>query len=172
VSRRAEQGPGRTGPPKGVLVNATPPTQAADEEATSVAEAMVTRFVASWNAADGVGYGEGYWPDAELVDPSGQVWTGRSAIAGMHVDLWAGNFKGSRISGRIRRIQRLGPDFLIVDVDLELANIQGLPPGGLADDAGVIRTHLKHILTKRDGVWRILSAQNTFIARSEPSATA
>jgi hypothetical protein len=83
----------------------------------------------------------------------------------MHVDLWCGNIKGSRIAGRIRRIQRLSADFLIVDVDLDLANIQALPPGGLADEAGVIRSHLKHILAKRDGTWRILSAQNTFITR-------
>jgi hypothetical protein len=81
------------------------------------------------------------------------------------VDLWSGIFKGSQIGGKIRRIQRLSSDFLIVDVDLDLASIQALPPGGLADEAGVIRTHLKHILAKRDGIWRILAAQNTFITR-------
>jgi uncharacterized protein (TIGR02246 family) len=165
-----EQTHGRTSWIRRVSLNATPASQAPDDEATATADAMVKRFVDSWNAADGVAYGEGYWPDAELVDPSGQVWPGRSAIAQMHVDLWAGNFTGSRITGKTRRIQRLSPDFLIVDVDLELSNIQGLPPGGLADDAGVVRTHLKHILEKRDGVWRILSAQNTFLARHPPSA--
>ena len=28
----------------------------------------------------------------------------------------------------------------------------------------VIKTHLKHILEKRNGQWKVLSAQNTFIA--------
>ena|SRR5579859_6373176 len=126
---------------------------------------MLTRFVDSWNAADGLAYGEGYWDDAELVDPSGQISSGRHAIAQGHVDGWSGPLKGSRVAGRIRRIQRLGPDFLIVDLDMALAIIQDYPSAGIADDAGVIRTHLKHVLAKRDGVWRILSAQNTFITR-------
>jgi hypothetical protein len=39
------------------------------------------------------------WDEAELVDPSGQIWSGRAAIAQMHVDLWSGIFKGSRIAG-------------------------------------------------------------------------
>jgi uncharacterized protein (TIGR02246 family) len=134
-----------------------------DEEALAAAEAMVTRFVESWNAEDGRAYGDGYWDDAELVDPSGRVWSGREAIVQTHLDLWSGVFHGSRISGTTRRIQRLGPDVLIVDVDLDLTNIQKLPPGA-PDDEGVLRNHLKHILTRRDGLWRILSAQNTFIA--------
>lgn len=126
---------------------------------------MLTRFVDSWNAADGLAYGEGYWDDAELVAPSGQISSGRQAIAQVHVDGWSGPLKGSRVAGRIRRIQRLGPDFLIVDLDMELSIIGAYPSDGIADDAGVIRTHLKHILAKRDGGWRILSAQNTFITR-------
>jgi uncharacterized protein (TIGR02246 family) len=126
---------------------------------------MLTRFVDSWNAADGLAYGEGYWDNAELVAPSGQISSGRRAIAQGHVDGWSGPLKGSRVAGRIRRIQRLGPDFLIVDLDMALTIVQDYPSAGIADDAGVIRTHLKHVLAKRDGVWRILSAQNTFITR-------
>ena len=40
-------------------------------DASVAAQAMVARFVDSWNKADGAAYGENYWPDAELVDPSG-----------------------------------------------------------------------------------------------------
>lgn len=126
------------------------------------AEAMVTRFVDSWNHADGAAYGEGYWPDAELVDPTGRVWTGRGAVAQMHVDLWAGPFKGSHVTAAVRSICRLGANYLLVDLDLALHGALGAPPGAVVDAQGAIRTHLKHILEKRGGVWRILSAQNTF----------
>jgi hypothetical protein len=34
---------------------------------------MVQRFSDPWNRADGVSYGENYWPEAELVDPSGMI---------------------------------------------------------------------------------------------------
>jgi len=133
-----------------------------DNEWVAVA-AMLARFVESWNQADGAAYGESYWSDAELVDPSGQVWTGRAAIAQMHVDLWGNIFKGSRIGATVRGRRRLGPDVLLVDLDLDLRDVHQSPPGGHADAHGVIRSHLKHILTQRQGTWRILSAQNTFV---------
>jgi hypothetical protein len=65
------------------------------DEANAAARAMVDRFADSWNRADGAAYGENYWPDAELVDPSGVILTGRAAIVKEHVDLWAGIFMGT-----------------------------------------------------------------------------
>ena len=38
------------------------------------------------------------------------------------------------------------------------------PPGSSPDAKGVLRGHLKHVMEKRNGLWKILSAQNTFIA--------
>jgi uncharacterized protein (TIGR02246 family) len=78
-----------------------------DTEAKAAADATVRSFVDSWNRADGVSYGENYWPDAELVDPAGEIVDGRAAIAKEHVDLWAGIFKGSRIAAKVRRVRRL-----------------------------------------------------------------
>jgi len=138
--------------------------QHGNEEQT-VADAMLRRFVESWNRAEGAAYGEGYWPDAELVGPLGTISHGRSEIEQGHVDLWAGIFKGSHIEGTVRTIRRLGPDFLLVDLDLEVTRFQQRPPGSHADTPGVIRSHLKHIIEKRYGAWRILAAQNTFYSQ-------
>jgi hypothetical protein len=44
-----------------------------DKEALSAANAMVERFVDAWNRADGIAYGENYWAEAELVNPSGAI---------------------------------------------------------------------------------------------------
>jgi uncharacterized protein (TIGR02246 family) len=117
-----------------------------DVDAKVAADATVRSFIDSWNRADGSAYGDNYWPDAELVDPSGEIVDGRAAIAQEHVDLWAGIFKGSRIAAKVRRVRRLDPNHIIVDFN------------------NVLRTHLKHILEKRNGQWKVLSAQNTFIA--------
>lgn len=138
------------------------------DEGKAAADAMITRFVTTWNKADAVAYGEGYWTDAELVDPLGSVWKGRAAIAQTHVDLWAGIFKGSTIKATARNIRRLGPNYLLVDMDLVLTRVEGFPAGFPVDARGAINTHLKHILQKRNGAWKILSAQNTFVAPSKP----
>jgi uncharacterized protein (TIGR02246 family) len=134
-------------------------------EAAVAAQAMVARFVDSWNRADGPAYGENYWPDAELVDPSGVISRGQAAIVQEHVELWANIFKGSHIAGKVRRIRMLGPTFMMVDFDAGLSGVRQLPPGSPADAAGVLHNHLKHILERRHGVWKVLAAQNTFIAR-------
>jgi uncharacterized protein (TIGR02246 family) len=137
---------------------------ASDAEAKAAADATVRSFVDSWNRADGAAYGENYWPDAELVNPSGEIVDGRAAIAQEHVDLWAGIFKGSRMAAKVRRVRRLDPNHIIVDFDTELSSVRELPPGSQNQGNNVLRTHLKHILEKRNGHWKVLSAQNTFIA--------
>jgi len=134
-----------------------------DKEAQAAANAMVNRFADSWNRADGPAYGENYWPEAELVNPSGQVLSGQAAIVQEHMDLWAGIFKGSHAAGKVRRVQMLGSSFMIVDFDLEVSGFRQPPPGA-PPGTKVLRGHLKHVMEKRNGVWRVLSAQNTFIA--------
>ena len=142
-----------------MLALAGPP----DKEAQAAANAMVNRFADSWNRADGPAYGENYWPEAELVNPSGQVLSSQAAIVQEHLDLWGGIFKGSHIVGKVRRIQMLGSDHMIVDFDLELTGIRQAPPGS-PPGTKVLRNHIKHVMEKRNAVWKVLSAQNTFIA--------
>jgi uncharacterized protein (TIGR02246 family) len=138
---------------------------ASDVEAKLACDATVSSFVDSWNRADGAAYGENYWPDAELVNPSGEVVDGRAAIAQEHVELWAGIFRSSRIAAKVRRVRRLDPNHIIVDFDAELSGIRELPSGSQNQGSNnVLRSHLKHILEKRNGQWKVLPAQNTFIA--------
>jgi uncharacterized protein (TIGR02246 family) len=134
-----------------------------DKEALSAANSMVERFADSWNHADGVAYGENYWPEAELVDPSGAIVSGKAAIVQEHVDLWAGPFKGSHVAGKVRRVQMLGANYMIVDFDVQLSGFaKALPVAPPA--TAVLNSHLKHVMEKRDGAWKVLSAQNTMVA--------
>jgi uncharacterized protein (TIGR02246 family) len=134
-----------------------------DGAAKAAAEAMVKRFADSWNRADGGAYGENYWPEAELVNPAGAIIDGQKAIVQEHLDLWAGIFKGSHAKGEVRKIQMLGPEYMIVDFDVEVSGFRQPPPGS-HPDAKVLNNHLKHVMEKRNGLWKVLSAQNTFIA--------
>ena len=140
-----------------------------DAEIVNAASDALTRFTESWNlAAAGdpqapTRYGDLYWPDAELVDPSGMIWNGQTAIQQMHVDLWHTAFKGSNVKGSVRKTRRLGPTLVIADFDLDLALFKEAPSGG-TPASGVVKAHLKHVMEKRGGAWKVVAAQNTFVA--------
>lgn len=125
------------------------------------AERLARTFAETWNRRDGPAYGEAYWPDAELVDPSGQVWNGRDAIIQTHVELWRGPARATHMAAHVRRVRPLGANLFVVDIDTEATGFSPPPPG--APD-GVVRTRLKHVVERRHGAWRILASQNTFVA--------
>jgi len=142
-------------------------------ELQSTALEALSRFSQSWNSAaagDTAGatrYGALYWPDAELVDPSGLVWNGQPAIVQMHRELWAGPFRASRVNGSVRRVRSLSATLMIADFDMELA-LAGSAPPGLAGPDGIVRTHLKHVMESRGGEWKVVAAQNTFVSPTPP----
>jgi len=119
--------------------------------AKSVAEAMVDTFEHSWNTANGQEYGTNYWPEAELVSPSGDVLEGRDAIVKRHMDLWSGMLKGSRITAHVRRVRPLGVQYLMVDFDVVVSGVREFPPGSPTYPDRTLRNHLKHILQERNG---------------------
>jgi uncharacterized protein (TIGR02246 family) len=138
---------------------------AADTEAQATASAVIVRFTDAWNCSDSAAYGENYWPEAEVRYPGGNILRGRLAIIQEHQNLWAGPFKDSRASATVRGVQLLGSDRLLIDVGLVISWI-GRAPSDSSSNAPVVKTHLKQMLEKRNGVWKVLSGENTF----EPTA--
>ncbi|WP_158258071.1 SgcJ/EcaC family oxidoreductase [Sphingopyxis lindanitolerans] len=146
--------------------DASPPSAsardaAANGEQQTAADHLAAQFAESWNRRDGKAYGDAYWDDAELVDPSGQVWSGRAAIIQTHVDLWKGPARDTHMTAQVRRVQFLTADLFIVDIDTAASGFSPPPPGA---PNGVVRTRLKHVVQRRNGEWKILASQNTFVA--------
>jgi len=143
-----------------------------DADSQEIAGSALKVFVDSWNKA-AAGNAEGpqsystlYWQDAELVDPSGNIWNGGPAIVQMHIDLWNTAFKGSVVSGIVRNTRRLSPTLVIVDFNLDL-RVAGNLPAAIPASNGVVKAHLKHVMEKRGAEWKVISAQNTFYSDSQ-----
>jgi hypothetical protein len=49
---------------------------------------------------------------------------------------------------------------MIVDFDVQLSGFVKAPPGAPPGTAA-LNSHLKHVMEKRNGAWKVLSAQNT-----------
>jgi uncharacterized protein (TIGR02246 family) len=138
-------------------------------EMTAAAEQLARIFTSTWNAQNGEAYGEAYWPDAELVDPTGQVWDGREAIVTMHVHLWNGPARRTQVSAEVRRIRPIGTDAMVVDLDVIVAGFSVPPPGAAVHADGKVKAHLKHVVERRAGDWKIAASQNTLVAAMPPA---
>jgi hypothetical protein len=79
----------------------------------------------------------------------------------MHVDLWNTAFKGSVVTGVVRRTRQLSPTLMIADFDLDLKVAGPLPPS-IPNTNGIVKVHLKHIMEKRGAQWKVVASQNTF----------
>ena len=139
----------------------------ASTQMMAAATDLASRFESSWNAADGSAYGEAYWPEAELVDPTGRVWNSRQAIVRTHLDLWARGRSQARAS--VRRVRRLTDRLMIVDIVTTVCGFTQLPPGARGDSRGCVWSNLKHVAEKRGGEWKIFASQNTFAPPPEGS---
>jgi uncharacterized protein (TIGR02246 family) len=138
-------------------------------EMRTAAEQLAHTFTDTWNDQDGAGYGEAYWPDAELVDPTGQVWDGRDAIVAMHVQLWNGPARTTQVSAKVRRIRPIGTNAMVVDLEVDVAGFSPAPPGAAVHGDGKVKARLKHVVEKRAGDWKIAASQNTFVAGRPPT---
>jgi uncharacterized protein (TIGR02246 family) len=131
-------------------------------EYNRAAQQLAATFAATWNAKDGPAYGMAYWPDAELVDPSGRISDGRNAIIKTHEELWkaTGN---TQVSATIRRVRPVSPTLMVVDITVLGRGFTAPPPGGTADANGALHSNLKHLAEMRGNEWKILVSQNTFL---------
>lgn len=126
------------------------------------AEQLASTFAATWNAKDGPGYGTAYWPDAELVDPTGRISDGREAIIKTHEELWSAT-GDTRASTTVRRVRPVSPTLMVVDINAVIDGFPAPPPGATADSNGAVYSNLKHLAQKRGNEWKILVSQNTFL---------
>jgi uncharacterized protein (TIGR02246 family) len=139
-------------------------------EHDAVAEQLAQTFARTWNDRDGAGYGEAYWPDAELVDPTGQIWEGQDAIVQMHVALWNGPARETRVRPRVRRVRALAVNVIIVDLEIDVSGSSPAPPGVSVQSDGSVKARLKQVVDKRADDWKIVASQNTFVAAPPPGA--
>lgn len=138
-------------------------------EMRAAAEQLAHTFTDTWNGRDGAAYGDAYWPDAELVDPTGQVWDGRGAIMAMHVQMWNGPARNTEVSTTVRRVRPIGTEAMVVDLDVDVAGFSPAPAGAAVHADGKVKAHLKHVVEKRAGDWKIAASQNTFVAAMPPA---
>jgi uncharacterized protein (TIGR02246 family) len=103
-----------------------------------------------------------YAQDADFVNPLGAVVPGRAAIQAAHTLLFGSLFAGSRQTWEIRRLVPVTGHFVLVDLNVALADFQATPPGLLVSPDGIVRTRTRLTVARgSEGAWEIQSQQLT-----------
>jgi uncharacterized protein (TIGR02246 family) len=133
------------------------------DDSTSI-RAIVADLDSAWAHADADRWASHYSQDADFVNILGMYMADTKAMHARHHEIFTGVFKGSTHVGTLRRLRFLDASVAIADVDVEVTGFKALPPGVVPTAPGVLRTRMKHILTKFGDEWRIVATQNTAVA--------
>ena len=132
-------------------------------DSTSI-RTVVADLDSAWAHSDADRWASHYAQDADFVNILGMYMADTKAMHARHHEIFTGVFKGSRHVGTIRRLRFLDATVAIADVDVEVTDFKALPPGVVPTAPGVLRTRMKHILTKSGDGWKIVATQNTAVA--------
>ena len=119
--------------------------------------AIVAGLEASWNVADGAGYGTAFAEDADFVNVYGHHFHGRAVIAAGHQQIFDTVYRGSRIAGTVEGVRTIGPGVALARVAYHLR----IPRDGAEHEA---RARATLVLTNGGAGWRIAAFHNTPIA--------
>ena len=125
----------------------------AQDDATVVANRLVTNLMKAWNSHDGKAYAAEFWPDAEFVNVFGGIMNDQQEIASRTDALVKGALSARQLRMTIRKVRQLAPNVIVVDSE-----------DTDASSAKAVVTRLKLILEKRGDVWRAVAAQNTRVS--------
>ncbi len=127
------------------------------KEAKAIAQ-TVDRFRDAWNTHDAHAFALTFTDDADFTNVVGAHAQGRANVEAFHAPVFAGIFKDSHQTGRIRSIRFLKPDLAAVDIDWEMTGAKS--PDG--KPRPYRRGLLNWVMAKQaDGSWLILVMHNT-----------
>ena len=108
----------------------------------------------AWNRHDMHAFAQLFHDDAIWIVWTGRVWRGRQAIEDGHVEAHRTFFRNSSQTSEPQEIRLVAPDVVVAR---SLTTLRG----DSRDPRTTIHGHKLLVLTRRDGIWRILYGQNT-----------
>lgn len=119
-------------------------------EAQSGPEEAVSGLMAAWNVKDAQAFAAQFTEDATFVNVNGNLWISRQVIEDRHAN--AGIFKSSHAELKPESVRLLTPDVALMHVSWKIT--------GDARDSEPRSYLMTMVVSKREGLWFIVAAQN------------
>ena len=115
-------------------------------------EALIQRFAAGWNAANGAKLAEAFAEDADFTAVNGLRAHGRRLIGEGHDELFRTLFQGVEIAARILSVRQLTSDVAVAEAELTYPGKAILP--------GVDRALAQYVAMRSPDGWEIVVFRN------------
>src|SRR5271167_2178398 len=120
---------------------------------------LVYQLEAAWNGGDGAGFAEAFAEEADFIHILGGYYNGRAAIEAGHRMIFGTIYKGSTVRYSVEKIRFVRPDVAVVSVRQYLQFYED----GAARE---LQARPLLVLEKKDGLWQIVTLQNTRITEA------
>lgn len=120
-----------------------------DGEAPAI-RALIAAANEAWDRGDAVAFARPVREDCVFTNIFGQVFAGRDAFQAQHQAIFAGIYKGTRLTQRVDHLRLLRPDVVAVDTEAEVTG-PGREP---------LRTKLFQLFVKDDASWSVAVFHN------------
>jgi len=131
----------------------------ADE--TAIQE-LIEAMTAAWRGGSAEAYGARYQADATFTNVFGDFYVGRQDFDRRHEEVFAGIFKGTKLSMQIRKLRFLRRDVAVADIVTTLAGAKLRPHDVKVGPDGALHSALLMVLTKEQGQWEIAAYHNVW----------
>jgi uncharacterized protein (TIGR02246 family) len=112
---------------------------------------LIPKFTEAWAQSDARALGELFAPDADLVIPTGQLFSGREAIAGFYASVFAAGYKGSKGAGEVERLRFVGLDVALGDGTWSITGAHDADGREAAPERGIFT----FVAIRQAGEWKI-----------------
>jgi uncharacterized protein (TIGR02246 family) len=117
---------------------------------------LVYQLEAAWNAGDATGFAEAFAEEADFIHILGGYYSGRTAIEAGHRMIFGTIYKGSTVRYSVEKIRFIRPDVVVISARQYLQFYED----GAARE---LQARPLLVLEKKDGLWEIVTLQNTRI---------
>jgi uncharacterized protein (TIGR02246 family) len=140
----------------------SPEAPAASQADMAAIAALTQKVIAAWAYNDAEAFAGVFVEDGTMILP-GLYLKGRDAIHAYLVEAFAGQYKGTQVTGRPLDLRVFGTDFGI------LLTQGGVLPAGHTEVPDEQAIRASWVVVKREGEWRLAAYQNSHARLSLPA---
>jgi len=122
-------------------------------DARAGAEAILARFMRTWSASDAKGLAALFAPNADFINPYGDLARGPEEIAAFYAGAFARGYAGTKGEGELVSLRVLAPGLALIDGRWRIGGHKNQDGSLRPDERGILAA----VISRTPAGWRILA---------------